>query len=96
MLDVTDEFYQLLVKKWALQTIAVLYSRQDAPVAAQGVLVLQGAQGIGKTEFFRHLVISTDFFKGGATLDMSNKDSLISATQVWICELGEIDSTTKK
>lgn len=96
MLDVTDEFYQLLVKKWALQTIAVLYSRQDAPVAAQGVLVLQGVQGIGKTEFFRHLAINNDFFKGGATLDMSNKDSLISATQVWICELGEIDSTTKK
>ena len=27
---------------------------------------------------------------------MSNKDSLMSATKVWICELGEIDSTTKK
>ncbi len=96
MLGITDEFYQLLVKKWALQTIAVLYSCQDMPVAAQGVLVLQGAQGIGKTEFFRHLAINADFFKGGAALDMSNKDSLISATQVWICELGEIDSTTQK
>ncbi len=96
MLGITEAFYQILVKKWALQTIAVLYSRLDAPVAAQGVLVLQGAQGIGKTEFFRHLAINDDFFKGGATLDMSNKDSLISATQVWICELGEIDSTTKK
>src|SRR5699024_9651845 len=44
----------------------------------------------------RHLAIKGQFFKGGTTLDMSNKDSLMSATKVWICELGEIDSTTKK
>lgn len=27
---------------------------------------------------------------------MKNKDTIISATRVWICELGEIDSTTSK
>jgi len=57
---------------------------------------LQGGQGIGKTQFFRHLAIKDNFFKGGATIDMSNKDSIMSSTKVWICELGEIDSTTKK
>lgn len=96
MIGVTDEFHKTLVKKWALQTIAVLYNSEDNRIAAQGVLVLQGEQGIGKTQFFRHLAIREEFFKGGATLDMSNKDSLMSATKVWICELGEIDSTTKK
>lgn len=96
ILGITDDFYKILVKKWALQTVAILYNSEEKPVSAQGVLVLQGAQGMGKTEFFRHLAIDGNFFKGGATLDMMNKDSLMSATKVWICELGEIDSTTKK
>lgn len=96
MLGLSNDFFKVLVKKWALQTIAVLYNSEICPVTAQGVLVLQGDQGIGKTEFFRHLAIKGQFFKGGTTLDMSNKDSLMSATKVWICELGEIDSTTKK
>ncbi len=96
ILGIDNDFYKTLFKKWAIQTIALLYSSKNNPVSAQGVLVLQGAQGLGKTEFFRHLAIDNAFFKGGATIDMSNKDSLISATRVWICELGELDSTTKK
>jgi len=93
ILGITDKNYQSLIKKWAIQTIAVLFNSDDMPVTAEGVLVLQGKQGIGKTQFFRHLAIKDSFFKGGATLDMTNKDSLMSATKVWICELGEIDST---
>lgn len=96
IMGVNEEFHKTLIKKWALQTIAILYNSEDNPVTAQGVLVLQGEQGIGKTMFFRHLAIHERFFKGGATLDMNNKDSLMSSTKVWICELGEIDSTTKK
>ncbi len=96
MMGISDSFDKTLVHKWALQTIAVLYNTQESPVGAQGVLVLQGDQGIGKTELFRHLAIEDSFFKGGATLDMSNKDSMMSATKVWICELGEVDATTKK
>ncbi len=96
MLGITDDFYKTLVTKWAIQTVAILYNSEHSPVSTQGVLVLQGEQGIGKTEFFRHLAICDKYFKGGATLDMSNKDSKMSATKVWICELGEIDSTTKK
>lgn len=96
ILGITDEFYQILIKKWALQTVAILYNTLEDPISAQGVLVLQGGQGIGKTEFFRHLAIKDSFFKGGVTLDMTNKDSIMSATKTWICELGEIDATTKK
>ena len=96
MLNLTDELYKTLVKKWAIQTIALLFNSDTTPISAEGVLVFQGNQGIGKTQFFRHLAICDKFFKGGATLDMGNKDCLMSATKVWICELGEIDSTTKK
>lgn len=96
IMEIEDDFYKTIIHKWAIQTIAVLYNSKNTPVSAQGVLVLQGEQGIGKTQLLRHLAIKDEFFKGGATLDMTNKDSLLSATKVWICELGEIDSTTKK
>ena len=96
ILNLTDDLYKTLVKKWAIQTIALLFNSDMTPISAEGVLVFQGKQGIGKTQFFRHLAIREEFFKGGATLDMGNKDCLMSATKVWICELGEIDSTTKK
>ncbi len=96
IMGLTNEFHMTLVRKWALQTIAVLFNSEEKPVSTQGILVLQGGQGIGKTEFFRHLAIKDKFFKGGAVLDMRNKDNIISATSVWICELGEIDSTTNK
>lgn len=96
MLYLEAELDRVLVHKWALQTIAVLHNTEDTPVSAQGVLVLQGAQGIGKTQFFKHLAIHNSFFKEGTILDVNNKDSTMSATKVWICELGEIDGTTKK
>ena len=96
ILNLKNELYKVLVRKWAIQTIALLFNSDNHSVSAEGVLVLQGKQGIGKTQFFRHLAINEKFFKGGATLDMGNKDCLMSATKVWICELGEIDSTTKK
>ena len=96
MLGITADFYKTLIHKWSLQSIAVLYNTEDKAVATQGVLTLQSTQGKGKTEFIRHLAICPQFFKGGATLDTSNKDTLLSATKVWICELGELDATTKK
>lgn len=96
IMGISDDFHKSLVKKWALQTIAVLYNSNENSIATQGLLVLQGEQGVGKTQFFRNLAIKEQFFKGGAVLDMRNKDSLMSATKVWICELGELESTTKK
>jgi hypothetical protein len=96
MLGLTNPLYIVLFHKWSLQAIAVLHNTAINPIAAQGVITFQGFQGIGKTQFLRHLAVRGDFFKEGATLDMSNKDSLMSALRVWICELGEIDSITKK
>lgn len=96
IMGISDEFHKVLVRKWLLQTIAILFNSNDKPISSQGILVLQGGQGIGKTEFLCHLAIKNEFFKGGSVLDMKNKDTIISATRVWICELGEIDSTTSK
>ncbi len=96
MMGITDSLHKTLIRKWTLQTIAVLYNSSNNPIIAENMLVLQGGQGIGKTQLFRHLAIQNEFFLGGAVLDMQNKDTMMSATKVWICELGELESTTKK
>ena len=96
VIGLSDDFHKTLVRKWMLQSVAVLYNTADDPVSTEGVLVLQGPQGIGKTQLFRHLAIKEQFIKCGATLDTRNKDTLMSATKVWLCELGELDSITKR
>ena len=96
ILGLDDDLSKILVKKWAIQAIAMLYNDLNNPFAAQGVLVLQGSQGAGKTEFFRHLAIDNNYFKEGAVVDVSNKDTRIATTSCWICEIGELDSTTGK
>lgn len=96
ILDIKDEFYKILVKKWLYQTIAMLFNTLDKPIGAEGVLTLQGKQGIGKSRFFSLLAIKPEWFIDGVSLDMNNKDSIIKATSRWIVEIGELDSTVKR
>ena len=63
---------------------------------ADGVLVIQGDQGSGKTLFCRTLAMKSDWFAEGVSIDLDNKDSIIQGTGVWIAELGELDSTLKR
>lgn len=88
--------YQTYVKKWLWQCVALAMNDETAPVGAEGVLVLLGAQGAGKTSFFRKLCPNPRWFAEGCSLDTTDKDSMIRALGSWICELGELDATTKK
>jgi putative DNA primase/helicase len=94
----TEESAQLkdmLLKKWLVSCVAAAYEKNG--VELEGILVLQGAQGLGKTLWFKRLC---DYNKGwlleGATLNPSDKDSVKRAVSHWIVELGEIESTFKK
>jgi putative DNA primase/helicase len=94
----TEESAQLrdmLLKKWLISCVAAAYEKNG--VELEGILVLQGAQGLGKTLWFKRLC---DYNKGwlleGATLNPSDKDSVKRAVSHWIVELGEIESTFKK
>ena len=89
-------FSDTLLQKWLVQCVAMAFNNRKKSVAAAGVLVLQGPQQIGKTTFFRRLAVNEDWFYDGASIDMSNKDSLIYATRAWITELGELDSTLRR
>lgn len=92
----TDKLSQLLIRKWAMQAICGLYNDPYNPFSLDIILVFQGKQGVGKTRFFEHLAMFPKYFKEGAVLDPTNKDSVIECTGKWITELGEIGSTMRK
>lgn len=88
-----DTLSRVLIKKWLWQTISLLHNSPSEPFGADGVLVITGKQGIGKTSLFRKLALKPQFFKEGVALDFRDKDSYIRALSCWIAELGEIETT---
>ena len=90
-----DELSKTLVKKWLIQCVSLLYNSVGSPFGADGVLVLVGRQGIGKTRCFRRLAVESGLFGEGKCVNFGDKDSLISTTSYWLTELGEIESTLK-
>ena len=91
----SNQLKEMLMKKWLISCLAAAY--EENGVELEGILVLQGAQGLGKTLWFKRLC---DYDRGwlleGATLNPSDKDSVKRAVSHWIVELGEIESTFKK
>jgi len=83
------------MKKWLISCVAAAY--EEHGFSAEGILTFRGAQGLGKTLWFKRLC---DYDRGwlleGATLNPSDKDSVKRAVSHWIVELGEIESTFKK
>ena len=86
----------VLLRKWLMQCVAMAHNTAERREAAEGVLTLQGPQGVGKTLLCRRLSIRPEWFAEGVTLDLKNKDQIINATGAWITELGELDSTLKR
>lgn len=79
------------------QSVALQYNwTREHPIGADFILVLLGAQGIGKTSFFRRLAVKSEWLTEGQTIDTNKKDDIMIATRRPFCELGEFDSTTKK
>jgi predicted P-loop ATPase len=86
---------RVFLRKWMISAIAGAYEARG--VSAQGVLVLQGGQGIGKTTWFKTLVGQNDYLcKEGAILNPSDKDSVKQCVKYWLVELGELDATFRK
>lgn len=96
-LPAEDELSRRLVSKWLLQCLSLACMNDyREPFGAEGVLVLTGAQGIGKTRFARKLGINSELLKEGLSLDPKDKDSVLKATSCFIGELGELESTMKR
>ena len=91
----SDALKDMLLKKWLISCVAAAYEPNG--VELEGILVFQGAQGLGKTLWFKRLCdYNNGWLLEGATLNPSDKDSVKRAVSHWIVELGEIESTFKK
>lgn len=93
------ELHGLLLEKWLTTCVRAVAPWPDNGVAfrPQGVLTLQGAQGIGKSRWIEGLAPAhTGWVMSGAALDPHDKDSVEQLTSVWICELGELDGTISR
>ena len=96
VLGVRDRLEQSLIQKWFFQTAGMAFNTMEKPFQAEGVLVLQGAEGIGKTRFFQRMAVNPLWFSSlDKELTTKNKDVLIQMLSVWIAEVGEIDRTFK-
>lgn len=81
--------------RWLIAGGKMLVS--DTGIAAEGVLVLQGPQGTGKTRWVKALLgPNPNWVAEGVILDPADKDSVILATSTFIAELGELDATYRK
>lgn len=96
ILGITEAKYQTYIRKWLIQCIALGLNDEEYPIGAEGVLVLQGEQGLAKTSFFKALAPNPRWFCEGALIDVGEKDTLLKALGAWITELGELDSTLKR
>lgn len=95
-LDVEGEagLYKALLRKWLCQCVAMAHNDLGL-YGADGVLVLKGPHGIGKTTFFRKCcTIGQIYFAEGVQIDGS-KDKLMESTASWIGELGELPRSLK-
>lgn len=91
------EAKEIFMYRWLIGAVAAACTPNG--IDSNGVLVLQGAQGIGKTWWFRKLVPADklpNVTRADATIDPSDKDSVNQAISHWLVELGELDATFKR
>lgn len=96
-LPAEDDLSRRLIIKWLMQALSLAcLNDYKKPFGADGVLVLTGAQGYGKTTLAQKLGINSELFKAGLSLDPKDKDSVLKATSCFIGELGEVETTMKR
>lgn len=90
-----EDFKRILMLRWMVSAIAAVYLPDG--VAAQGVLVLQGDQNLGKTRWLKSLAPAhLEVIKEAAILNPADKDSVRECISFWLVELGELDATFRK
>ena len=91
-----DPLSRTLLYKWLLQGAALQFNEEKEAYGADGLLVLNGSQGAGKTSLFRHLALRSEWFGEGSWIDDRDKDTSRRTFTKFIAEMGEAESTLKK
>lgn len=95
-IDKADKLSYTLVYKFFLQAVSMLMNKKENAYGAEGVLVLQGAQGIGKSLFCQRMSLSTEYFD---TIQIDSRidraDMLDKINGVFIGELAEVEQSLK-
>lgn len=94
-IEETDELSKTLIKKWLWQALSMARNEFEESYGADGILVLQGKQGIGKTTFVRKMAVHQELCKLGQYWDTKDKDTYRRCCSAWIVELCEIETTFK-
>ena len=89
----STELRDKLIIKWLLNVANIAFNDINKKYRTQGVLVIQGGQGIGKTTWIEYLIPL--YLKTGLELDPSDKDKVYNCIKYWVVELGELDATMK-
>lgn len=87
-------FCEMLLRRWLIGAARIAFN--DGDESMQGVLVLQGEQGIGKTRFLYSLLPDRAWGADGISLDPSVKDDVLKVIRLWFVELGELGETLRK
>ena len=85
-----DGMFPMFLRRWMIGAVAKAYTGAQNPM-----LVLDGAQGIGKSRFTKWLCPLPGMYIDAA-IHPDNKDSLISLMTRWIWEVGELGNTTRR
>lgn len=95
-LDSSDpELCLILLRRWLIGAAGSVYARDG--FAMQGVIVLQGPQGRGKTTWIKHLAnFNQRLVAESVILNPADKDSVKQFASYWIVELGELEATFSK
>lgn len=88
-----------MLRAWMVSAAkaALTPSSELQGINAQGILVLQGPQGVRKTRWIGSLAPKPmGCIREGYLLDPGSRDSVQQAMSFWIVELGELDATLRK
>lgn len=95
-IDAGDGLSRVLVQKWLAQAVALALNEKDFGIAGQGVLVLEGPEGIGKSTLTRRLVFNDLDLWTDEDLHIADKDSKMHITSKWIAELSELGKVFRR
>ncbi len=78
-------------------TIGAVARAKAGPSGTQSrVLVLEGAQDLGKSYFVRWLCSPLPAFFKESSIDPDNKDSFLRLAAIWLWEIAELGGTTRR